>query len=519
MNAHRMTRTVLTIIVAGTLLVTSACSTAAPSTAPDPTPVRAASILDIAKSIVSAGYDGYKYLKKCTKNQELGQPCSASDGDNIRQTLKEVRELRTQIENNQQQAMQEFDSMRNMIRDDVIRRGSDNLRTMTVNSDAAGYAYEALAVCAVSTTGECSPYIGQAGAPAEPVDTAIEKTQEYFMEKAANMPQDILVTASWFTGEKNRPQDGLAAAIWLYNKGIQDQQAGVTDTKIKESTTVPVVSPGLAASTNQDLKYWTEAYSKYAFFMVMYRGIAAGDAKAESAQAEVNTAIASEKSRAAVLGAANAYAFPEMGETGVILTSENKAWIMQPAQSLIGRAINANDVSDLANITNPYTPIETLAAQVPNTLPTDRWYSVETPVNKVHYNKLTVTFYPAEKDVDATWLVDASAAKETCPTKVRPLNTPAPRPARALDSTVWKNNIIVQTQPRISPENLFKTTWEKFAKSEPVEYAWTWKDIPGKQGPNLGLYMGWGAWVTCTTDGYGSIVALDYLPAGMGAAK
>lgn len=516
------------MLIASILLFTSACSTNQNSTTPEPEPIRQAAITDVAKTVVSSGFDAYKFIKSCIKNKELGLACNASDGDNIRRTLQEVRELRDQIMTNQSQVMGEFDSMRSKINNNNIKESAIQLQSMIVNVDAAEKAYEALALCAVATTDECVPYDGSSNAQPLPIDEAVQATQAYFIEKAANMPQDILLTASWFTGTEGRPNDGLAAAIWVYNKGIQDSQAGITDTKMKDAMTVPVVSAAIATKTNRDLKYWTEFYSKYAFFIVMYRGLNGNESLANRAQNEVNNVIADSEKRSSVLGAANAYAFPQMNETGMVLYADDKAWIVEPGQSTLGagrRALVADDLVKISTVISSYAPVESFAASVTSAMPADRWYAVKTPVKRVRYDWYQNYIYPKVNNYEATWLsgdVQQGDSSGVCPTKVRPVNTAISRPSNVLNSTIKRSGAsgdrwIVQFRPAVDPDNLFVKTWEQFAKDRPIEYAWKTEPI-FLEGIGSSL-MGWGAWVSCTTDAYDSHIEMGYVPAGMGATS
>lgn len=478
--------------------------------------IRQAAAPAIAAKVVSGASAAFSALNECLENQEVGQPCLASDSDNIRATLAEVRALRADIAANQQQALNELDAIRNLIRNQNVRDAAENLRPMVVNTELAGRAYDALAECAESTTGTCVPFIGRDGDPAEDVATAIAKTRDYFLEKAGNLPDDLPVTASWFTGSGPSYNDGLADAIWMFNKGAQDQAAGVTDAAVKNRTVVPVVTPDLATAQNQDIGYWADIFSEYAFLAVLYAGLSGGERVAERRQADADTRIGDETNRRSVLGSTAHYALPEISGTGVVLADGDRAWLVADGTVRGGRPLEPGDLETLSQIVGTYAPL-TSFAKVPRAMPPDRWYSVRTPVERIRYPRLELWamggFGVTSKlqtwnNVDANWLVDAASATDFCPSRARPVSTPPVRKstAVAVDDELW-------VKPEFSPEQRLTTTWEQQAAGRPIEFTWA-----GLRKGDLDL--GWGAWVACTPGApTGTVVELLRVPGVMGPVR
>ena len=92
---------------AGTLLAAAGVLTALVVPASSPAAMEksspSATVAVEPGSILSAGYEAFNKVKTCLKNIEVGQPCGASDSDNIRAILKEVRQLSAQIEVHQKE--------------------------------------------------------------------------------------------------------------------------------------------------------------------------------------------------------------------------------------------------------------------------------------------------------------------------------------------------------------------------------------------------------------------------------
>ena len=531
MTHHRTPRhRVIAILIVGALAA-AACSSGGDEVASDDGPVREAGDEIVAQtavgastawSVISGAYEAFGALSECLANQEIGEPCLASESDNIRKTLVEVRELRAAIDRNQEQMLAELDSIRQLIRDQNIRSLSAQLRPMVTNVELAHKAYEALAECAVSTTGTCRPFIGRDGDPPTDTATAISKTRDYLLEKAANLPADLPVTASWFTGMNPRFDDGLAEAIWVYNKGKQDIALGVTDTAVKNARTVPVLTGTLSTETNQDLGYWADLYSQYAFFAVMYAGFTGGDRVAERRQAEADSRIGATNNRVSVLGTAAYYALPTLPATGIVLADAGKAWLVTDAPG-VGRPLEPNDLIDMRRIVGTYTPWNSFI-KAPRVLPPDQWYVVNTPVEKTVYPELVVLQYsmqfPAAEftNLNVAWLADPARTTDRCPSRVRPTNTPPRLNAQAVLIPPRRLNAWGEweTIPEFTPRDRLTKTWVQLAEGRPIEYAWDSRTVRGLDtGGTFGTELGWGAWISCIDVGPGSYVQLANVPGVM----
>ena len=474
------------IVAAGLVLavVAVACSADLPDRSSEPV-VREAAAGAIAAKVASVGFQAFGKIKACTENRKIGQPCLASDGANIRQTLKEVKELRAEIVRNQQQVLAEFDAIRELIRDQNIKAITQQLRPMVINTELAAKAYEALSECATTESTTCRPFIGRDNDPLEDVATAIEKTNGFFLEVAGNLPSDLPVTASWFTGSGANFDDGLADAIWTYNKGQQDAAAGVTDLAVKNSRTVPVLTPALIAAQNEDLSYWTNVYGEYAFLAILHAGLTGGDAAAERRQALADARIIDATTRDSVMGEAAHYSVPETAFPGVVVAENGRAWLVSDANMTGTQPLRADDVAMVARAINSYSSVDAFK-KVPKALPTRGYYFVQQPVETVKYTLTRVTMegIPIARPATANWLTASSST--SCPAKVWPMNEPQGRPGDAADRFT--------SRPAMVPADRLLRTWEQFVKDKPIQYEWSVTSIEGEK-------VGWGAWVVCGPSG------------------
>lgn len=464
----------------------------------------------VAAKVVGGAFEAFKRINACVKNREVGQPCLASDSDNIRQTLKEVKELRTQIEQNQTQVLAEFDAIRALIRDQNVRQLSDQLRSMVINTGEAEKAYEAMSVCAASTTTTCRPFIGRAGDPLEDVATAIMKTKAYFLEVAGNLPRDLPVTVSWFTGTAPSYDNGLADAIWMYNKGAQDQAAGVTDVAVKNSRTVPILTKGLVDAQNREVDYWGDMFSSYAFVAVQYAGFGGDDLAAERRQAQADTWILDEASRSSVSGTIGYYGLPGLSFPGVVIVTDGtKAWMISNRNLTMSRPLQSDDVAQLASIINDYSSVSAFLA-VPDALPPGGKYEARASIERVKY---VLHRYVVDRDysrtADAAWLVEPSSTSSWCATRVQALDAPQTPPG----DVKWIDGEWFTADPAFVPKDRLLKTWERFAKDKPIGFEWSVSN-PGS------ITVGWGAWIKCHDVNFtGVVVPLLKVPPVMGPAK
>lgn len=509
---NRRGRGAIAVVVILTLVAT-ACSSS--SARWDEESTREAAAPAVAGQLVRGATAALTALESCLADRERSQPCQASDLANIRATLADVRTLRAGMAADQQQALGELDSIRGLIRNPGVRQATEGLRPMVTNLDLAVRAYEALAECASSSLGTCKPYTGRSDDPAEDAVTAIPTIRRYFLAKAAELPRDLAAAVSWFTGSAPGFDDGLATAIWLFNKRAQDTAAGVTAAAVKASDTVPVITPELATAQNQDNRYWSDTFSEYGFLTVLSAGMSGGSAAASRRQAEADASIAAPTPRSSVSGTAAHYALPEINGFNVVLADAGKAWLLSEAPIRAGRALTPTDLVDLGRIIGTYAPLESFS-KIPRAMPVDGWYTVKTPIQRARYPRLELIGSEREygqeirlgtwTNLDVNWLADTASATDSCSSRVRPVSSPpefSPNEVRlradypkASDRGGYERFV----RPSFTPETRLRNTWDRFAAGRPIEFSWAPvsttapMDVNGKR---VNGTLGWGAWVEC----------------------
>lgn len=481
------------------------------------------------QSIASVAFGAYNKLNACLENRKVGQPCVASDSDNIRETLKQIKELRSVIDRNQKELLGEFDSIRQTLLEREWTSFSKELISMVNNTVAAGYAYEALALCATSTEATCRPYIGEANAPPIEISEAIRKTKGYMKEKVELLPIDLPTTVTKFTGSASfRYRDGLAEAIWRYHKSVQDRDAGVTALAVKEAGTVPVLTPKLVNEHNADITYWVDAFSKYTFFRVMRDGLDGDQDAMERRQAEANVYVANAVSRDSVYGAGARYILPSLPSTGVVLVDwadaskqEMKAWVLTDAfaRGTGIRRLGANDVDDLVRIASTYAPFSTFA-KVSGAMPQGGWYWAWTPVVRKTYSELEINSSGGNQrhglwtNLNVDLLTTPEDAREWCSTLVKG----KANISGALDKeAVRKFEFNINSRPNSDPEIWFSLgdAWDKVGRGKRVTYRWATYELKNTSATQGEKLLGLGTFVTCQDVNPGSHIQLLKVPALM----
>lgn len=596
MNRRRFTTCALGLL--GGLVVLAGCSSGNSGDEASTTLNRSASAdakgadpLSIATQVAGAGYEVYKLINACVRNREIGQPCLASDSTNIRQILKDVGELRKQINLNQKQMLAEFDRIAALLLDQQEAEFKSRLQGLEKNGDLAARAYDALLTCLAAPDGQtkCQAYAGGTGLePEEPIADAVRRTRRYMMQRVAvlpvsgtySQPQDLGLVADAFAGTQNgNGEDGLAEAIWEFNKQRQDVALGITDTAIKNSSTVPVVSRTLANEQSQDILYWARAISQWAYLRTVALGLVSEDYPAgskEATQAEddsrsfqstVDREIRDRASRLSVEGAAAYYYLPELTKPGLIALNGSEATVYYQEEFdpiLRGREMTPDDVRNLATSLNSYSTATKFASTYGDAIDGNRWYDVKQPIRKASYTDVQVNYYRGSDScpyadcgfdalqtipsTDVAWLAGPDAT-ETCVARMRPADR---RPAFFLKSTsrefepaFFKGPNLVQgaestgaidpVQKRPTPpmadtkaaESLiFETTYDTHAKGD-IEYVWDerfdqkMRDTTTSTGWKRGVVgLGWGGWAKCYTGiGANNAFALPAVPPVMGKAK
>lgn len=366
-----------------TALVVPAASPAATS---EPNPSATASVDPL--DIIKAGYETFSKVKTCLKNIDVGQPCLASDGDNIRAILQEVRQLSAQIEANQKETTARLQLLQRTLDTAVLDQYINLLRREALNGRKALKAWERTSVCMEQSTLQrktCKAVDGSVKA----IKPAVAAWRRELITQANFTSNNVELVASYFTGTPDRTgENGLAFSAWILNKRLQDNQAGVTDPSQLNSKTVPVVTRQLAQAQNFFIDYYVDVLDTYGFIKPLAEGLKNRARVARNLQRRVQTEMYGTDAYS-VATVAKRMDLPQL-ETGQILyrgAPDNKAWIVADyGWRTPFTPLRPDGVVHLANAINAYGKVSKLRESNPGSFPsqatnpgpspTPGWYSV-----------------------------------------------------------------------------------------------------------------------------------------------
>ena len=194
------------------------------------------------------GYEAFTKYKNCMANFDAGQPCLASDSANIRQILKDVKALRTEIAANHKAVTAQMTLLQKTLDTKVRNDYVTLLNPVTLNVPEALRAWQGMADCADARIAKKATCNGQAG-KAVPAAQGVNEWQGALEYRAGLMSDDILSTVTVFTGsDLSGPESGLIASDWLMNKHVQDSDAGATDRRGTTSTSDRCTAPTASTS-------------------------------------------------------------------------------------------------------------------------------------------------------------------------------------------------------------------------------------------------------------------------------
>ncbi|MFM9043742.1 MAG: hypothetical protein ACKOPI_06360, partial [bacterium] len=315
-------------LIAAAVLLTALVAPASVSAAAEtPNPSARASVDPL--DIIKAGYETFGTVKNCLRNMNLGRPCLASDGDNIREILKEVRQLSDQIEANQKETTARLQLLQRTLDTALLDQYINDLRPEALNGRKALKAWERISVCMEQSALKrktCRAIDGSVKA----IKPAVAAWRQELITQANFASDNVELVASYFTGTPDREgENGLAYSAWILNKRLQDVQAGVTDASQLNSKTVPVVTRQLAQAQNFFIDYYVDVLNTYGFIKPLAEGMKNRARVARNLQSRVQTEIYG-TDQYSVATVAKRLDLPRL-ETGQILyrgAPDNKAWVV-----------------------------------------------------------------------------------------------------------------------------------------------------------------------------------------------
>jgi hypothetical protein len=437
-------------------------------------------------SILSAGYEAFNKVKTCLKNIEVGQPCGASDSDNIRAILKEVRQLSAQIEVHQKETRARLQLLQQTLDTSVLDEYINALRPEALNGRRALKAWERISVCLEQSTLKRKTCQGIDGT-VRAIKPAVAAWKQELIAQANLTSSNVELVAAQFTGTEDRGgENGLAYAAWILNKRLQDNQAGVTNPAQLNSKTAPVVTRQLAAAQNFFIDYYVDVLDTYGFIKPLAEGLRNRPGVAQSLQRRVQTEMYGTDDYS-VATVAKRMDLPRL-ETGQILyrgAPDNKAWVVADYFSVNPYTpLQPSGVVKLANAINSYGKVSELRASNPDSFPEKGWYSVQHRVAHPTVCPRTTTWCSSYKNLyrneyRVTQLMRSGGV-------VRPIGV------RPVDSRPGWNNAWYEN-PYGAMGIDFKTEFNHFVTGA-AEFHWNVRTM-GSDTPYRTWDVGPGAWV------------------------
>lgn len=390
--------------VAFTALTIGSSANAAPlvTSAPERAPQKA-EIKDIAGGIISFAKTAYDLYSACMGNIEVGQPCMNGDGDNIRQSLKELKAIQASMEANQDELMQRLGELDVSIKEARVEGYVRELRGIEVNSSLAIQAWVAYIDCLVAKSNnapECTSFLDDGRTRTVPVATGLSENRATFLFYANELPTSIATTVATYTGTSGSgDRNSLAYALWRLAKVELDTDADVRVSAIRTSQFTPIVTPAMASQVNRYLDYYLSLFLLYGNILetrsLLLRDEAkvAGDTpKANGHQLDADRYRANIERRIEGTSADSANGIREVYQ----LTPLAKGEIMMANASGTGviiyagdrtvdgdRSMVSSDLSILGQGLKNYGTFSKLAAAQPGAFPTDGWYEVTASTMKI----------------------------------------------------------------------------------------------------------------------------------------
>ena len=347
---------------------------------PNPSARAAAAPLAILKT----GFDAFSKFKTCLKNIDVGQPCLASDSDNIRAILKEVRQLSAQIEQHHKETTARLQLLQRTLDTTVLDGYISALRPEALNGRKALKAWERIAVCMEQSALKRTTCQGVSGG-VKSVKAAVTGWKQELITQADLTSSNVELTGAEFTGTEDRGgENGLAYAAWLLNKRLQDEQAEANPAQLNAKT-APVVTRQLAASQNFFVDYYVDVLDAYGFIKPLSEGLKNKPTVAQSLQRRVQEEIYG-TGEYSVASTAKRMLLPRLNKGEILYRGapDSKAHIVaNHALETEFFPIRYSGVVKLANAMNSYGRTSALQASNPDSFPDHKWYSILQNIHRV----------------------------------------------------------------------------------------------------------------------------------------
>ena len=264
-------------------------------------------VIGLAKAALGAAKDIYA----CDAFTKDGLKCEKKP--TIRDVVTRLKQIETQIAQNQAQTMKALDSLQNAIDAQDLTKALKDLSPVRAHIGEAGKAWDALSKCAekaVSIGATCTGYAGVA-LPGVPVAEGIAESKAFFISQMDKISLTLEQATEYYAGIDGQPSVGLLHNLWKVAKRQQDRNSGATSPGQMPLQPV-VVTRQLAQSFLPVMTYYRD-------MMYLYGALrpAAKELKGKSSQARSEAALADQKifgvsDRYTVTGGFTFYRIPDV---------------------------------------------------------------------------------------------------------------------------------------------------------------------------------------------------------------
>lgn len=248
-------------------------------------------------TIITAGWTVYTTVKSCIGNVNQNLPCLQTDGQNIRQVMKDVQSLRDEVRANNALATAQLSLVQGTLDQGFKDQLAQLLNPVTLNTRDAARSMTLLLACGEARANGAATCQGAAKADGTREIVAVQKGITYhkanLRRRVGLMSDDIKTTAALFTGTADQgPDSGLIGRVWKAAKNRQDQAAGVART----DSVVPVVTEELSSEVRAFNTAYADYLKLYGLLKPFVRGMDSARARAAGDTATADTLEAEARS-------------------------------------------------------------------------------------------------------------------------------------------------------------------------------------------------------------------------------
>lgn len=452
------------------------------------------------------GYEAFTKYRACMANIDVGQPCLASDSKNIREILKDVKALRTEIATNHKAVTTQMTLLQKTLDTKVRNDYITLLNPVTLNMQDALQALQGMNDCADARIAQKATCIGQSG-QAVPAAQGVNAWQAALVLKAGLMSNDIRSTVAVYAGtDLAGPESGLVASDWLMNKHVQDSDAGATDAAVTGAFQAPVVTAGLGNATTKFAVTYDDYLESYGMIKPYVDGLNGNVDAGEAQQNAVLDAVYSTGPYSAA-SRTKEFTLPHLDAHQIAYVSkvDRKAYVVSASHLRNqGYLLSPQTMFDLGTVINAYGTASTFMQKRPAAFPSgaEHWYPVHVGVHSVKVCPRTQLLCPSPNR-EFTVKQLGRSGKELMTTSMHFTNA---RPT-------WETQY--ESSARGTNGVNFKTDFAHFVTG-PATFDWY---VSSYQPSNLGITykVGLGAWVQPSQQrSPGTVVRLTPVPPMMG---